>query len=288
MAYLGERAFPIQCTAASQLERNRAVKITSGVPAYPSYGDTPIGVTKSRSDANDYETIVMPFEYLDGSFFIDCADTITAHQLIFSNTSGKALAITGTAASRSVVQPGSPSSGDIYIVPANATILATWSTATAGQVGTYTTGWAYTTPTAGDIYYVTDEGVYIVFNGSAWVTCEPIGYAGEAGVDGGTIAAYRYQSLARVGYNQLSDTIRSSYRVVVAGQTASETDADAAVIHYDQRILATDLAVASFESVTNAVYIQSAVCSAQTLTITLSGNGGASTICNFIVLRACS
>lgn len=290
MSYKGERLLPLQLTAASQLEKNRVVNISSsGVPSYPAYGTDANGITRHRGNANDYVIQVQPLDFVDRTFFLDLAGTVAAHALVFpTGTVGKVKAAVGTAQSRSISQPGSPTNPSIYIVPANATILATYSTATANQVGTYTGSWAYADATAGDIYYVADEGGYVVWNGTAWVDIKPVAYAGEAGTDTETIACYLTKKMQAVGWGDVSDGIRDTHRIVIAGQTASETDSDAEVVHLDQRILATDIAICSIEAQAGTASIQKAVCSAQTLTVTLSGNGGAGTIINYMILRACS
>lgn len=64
--------------------------------------------------------------------------------------------------------PGSPSTGDAYIVAAGAT--GVW----AGQDGKlavyHDTAWYFYTPAAGWLVYVEDEAEHYAFNGAAWVT----------------------------------------------------------------------------------------------------------------------
>jgi len=73
--------------------------------------------------------------------------------------------------SRDTALPGSPSNGDIYIVP---------SGGNADKVAVRDNGaWVYFTPVAGWRAWVIDESLQVVFNGTAWVTApEPIDIPG--------------------------------------------------------------------------------------------------------------
>lgn len=67
--------------------------------------------------------------------------------------------------------PSEPSEGDRYIVPDGAG--AAW-TGRTGQVAAYQGGaWAFYEPSAGWLAYVSDEGAFRVFDGSAWQVSPP-------------------------------------------------------------------------------------------------------------------
>lgn len=64
--------------------------------------------------------------------------------------------------------PGSPSTGDAYIVAAGAT--GVWA-GHDGKLAVYhDTAWYFYTPAAGWLVYVEDEAEHYAFNGAAWVT----------------------------------------------------------------------------------------------------------------------
>jgi predicted RecA/RadA family phage recombinase len=74
--------------------------------------------------------------------------------------------------------------------------------------------------------------------------------------------------------------------IIAAGSSASETDADATVTVTITGLAATDRCIASLRAAANAVYVTKVVPTTDTLTITLSGNGGAGTIVDYICCRA--
>lgn len=61
--------------------------------------------------------------------------------------------------------PGSPASGDLYIVGTGAT--GTWASKD-GKLAYYYGGWKYITPNEGFCIYVADEDIVYVYSGSAW------------------------------------------------------------------------------------------------------------------------
>lgn len=73
-------------------------------------------------------------------------------------------------ASRSTsVEPGAPSDGDLYIMPAGKT-GTNWGVQTDLHIAYYRDGaWEFITPAAGWIFYVADESDYVAYTGSAWV-----------------------------------------------------------------------------------------------------------------------
>jgi hypothetical protein len=77
-----------------------------------------------------------------------------------------------------------------------------------------------------------------------------------------------------------------SHVPMFGGLSAAEVDADATVTIAAAGVLATDVVVATLSAAANAVYVTKAVCTANTITVTLSGNGGAGTVVNYVVFRA--
>lgn len=314
--YVGVQSFPLQLTAAAQLMERRVVKISSAmVPSYATYGEVAEGYVTQRGDENDYAVTVMPFDFLEGTFFLDLAGTVAAHAPLFvTGVLGKVktyTAIAGgatyTVKSRSLDLDASPSSGDTHIVPSNSTQIATWNAsgditgAVYGDVVYYdgsnwkcaddgttaiTAGTA--TPTAGDVYYVEDEGIFVIWSGSAWVEAPILAYAGEAGVSGGYIACYRKNKGAQVSIEQLDSGVRPAVKLVCVAQVTSANTETSAVYHNDQ-VLATDMAlVTSAEDATNALTELIAVCSADTVTITHVDPGASGATFNILVVRAAS
>ena len=287
MSYRGPQKYPINLYAASQLERNRFVKITSGVPAYTGVGEVPAGYITSRGHATDYAVGVTPLDAADGSFLINLATAVAANGAIFSGASGKGTGLTYTALNRSEQDvPGAPSTGQIFLVPA-----AGWTSvaSSANKIATYgAASFSYTAPSAGDVVYVAEEGIYLQYSGSAWVNVSPVAKAIEAGAAGADVACYRISERAPLARADFPSTLNQGALIVCAGKSAAETDSDAAVTILDGRILSTDLAVCTANAGTTgaSLPIVKAVCTAGTLTITLSGNGGAGTSINYIVFRS--
>lgn len=109
--------------------------------------------------------------------------------------------------------------------------------------------------------------------------CILAGYANEAAANPSSTGFVVLDPAGRV-------YIPPSHNIIAAGLSASEADADATVTVTIAGLLTTDVAVATLAAAANAVYVTKAVCTADTLTITLSGNGGAGTIVNYQVARA--
>jgi hypothetical protein len=78
------------------------------------------------------------------------------------------------------------------------------------------------------------------------------------------------------------------YYPVAIGITAAETDSDAEVVATISGLVATDIAFAIMNAGATAQAVKKAVCTTNTLTITLAGNGGAGTQIAYAVFRAVS
>ena len=110
---------------------------------------------------------------------------------------------------------------------------------------------------------------------------------------GHTLAGYASEARANpttTGFIVLAPEMRAgsnaSHSVIAAGTSAAENDADATITITLTGAAATDVAVASVRASTAAVYVVKAVLTADTLTVTLSGNGGVGTQVDYIVTRA--
>lgn len=90
-----------------------------------------------------------------------------------------------------------------------------------------------------------------------------------------------------VALADLATGITPSHIVIAAGKSTAEVDADASVVITEAGILAaSDFAVVTLAAAANAVYVTKAVVTNDTITITLSGNGGAGTVVAYAVYRA--
>ena len=63
-------------------------------------------------------------------------------------------------------QPGSPSNGDVYILPASPT-GANWSGQDDGKIAVYQDGWRFLTPPEGILLYIQDDDVFKKYDGGA-------------------------------------------------------------------------------------------------------------------------
>jgi hypothetical protein len=314
--YTGTQKFPRQLTAASQLMERRVVKITADVPSYATYGDIALGYITQRGDENDYEVTVMPLDFVDGTFFLDLAGTVVANAPLFATgVLGKVktyTAIAGgatyTVKSRSLDLALAPTSGDTYIIPLNSTQIATWNAsaditgAVYGDVVYYDgSNWVAAddgttvattagncTPVAGDVYYVEDEGIFVIWSGTAWVEAPVLAYAGDAGVSGGYIACYTYKKSAQVSIENLDSGVRSPIKIVCIGQITIADDATSGAYHNDQ-VLSTDMVFVSKVTTTSGVSIPvNAVATADTVTVTCTDPGADGLTVNIMVVRAAS
>jgi hypothetical protein len=290
MPYKGERPFPLMFTAASQLERNRFLTLTksTGIVAYSTYGDDVELVSRARGDANNYQIACMPLAGAQSSFFITLNGTVAKGDPLFASTSGKAVTSTYTATNRSLKTEPTENNA-CYIVPHTGWAAGAHpdAIATSSGAGVFTYIDVAAIP-VGTVAFLTSEGQYVQFNGTLWVDVQPLAYANEAGVATQDIVAYVTRAIGTRRRQDLPDQLNNEMRIVCAGASTSETDGDATITVTDGRILATDIAICCPQAGTTAANLQinKAVCTADTLTITLAGNGGAGTIINYIVLRA--
>jgi len=103
-----------------------------------------------------------------------------AAKLLEAVASGRVISRTTTA------QPGSPDDGDLYLIPASAT-GSDWSTFTEGDLALYRgSEWVDITPFEGLGFWVNDENIGVVWDGTDWINGVLSGVittplAGEAG-----------------------------------------------------------------------------------------------------------
>jgi hypothetical protein len=88
-----------------------------------------------------------------------------------------------------------------------------------------------------------------------------------------------------------------NFGIALMGASAAEADDDSEVVVSDNRIAADDIAIVTIAGQTGEasggdpstltpVYVVKAVCTAGKLTVTLSGDGGAGTVINYIIVRS--
>jgi predicted RecA/RadA family phage recombinase len=108
-----------------------------------------------------------------------------------------------------------------------------------------------------------------------------------------TLAGYAAEAAANpttTGFIILDPALKAAsnpaHSLIAAGLSAAENDADASVVITVAGVAATDVVTATVSAATAAVYVTKAICTADTITVTLSGNGGAGTVVNYQVSRA--
>lgn len=106
--------------------------------------------------------------------------------------------------------PGSPASGDAYIVAASPT--GDWS-GKAGQVAYFDQIWRFVTPREGLTLWINDENCHVVFDGSAWQIVVAGGGGGGGSSDGNDFATVVEGRL----------TLTSGMAVMTADVTAATT-----------------------------------------------------------------
>ena len=123
------------------------------------------------------------------------------------------------------------------------------------------------------------DGTAAKFTNVYAVGCILAGYASEPAANPST-----------TGFIVLDPSMRAasspSHSIIAAGTSAAEVDADATVVIAIPGAAATDVATATLRAAANAVNVTKAVLTADTLTVTLSGNGGAGTTVDYMVSRS--
>ena len=292
MSFKGWREQELLCSCATTLERNRLIDIdkATGVATYSRPGSEPAGVTRARS-RNDLATIY-PIASKTRSFLVKIASNVKAGDLLFPATDGMAVSSFCEVITSGLKAEPTPSKDAVYLVPVGAT-GDNWS-GKDNAVAIYDseeTKWTFIEVAADNNVGLTildsSTGKYLSWNGTAWVLATPVAYANEAGVSGAEIEAYQISDMGRI--SGVFTPEEMNFGIVLMGQSVSENDINAEVVVSDARIKAGDVAFVTIAGQTGAesvmAYVVKAVCAAGKLTITLSGNGGADTVINYMIVR---
>lgn len=290
MSFRGYRVDELQCACSGTLERNRFASITkaTNTAAYAGAGDEVDGVITARS-ANS-KVSVYPVSSKKRTFLIRLLSAVSRGDALFPAIDGQAVKSSHSVIRGVTVEP-ELSADATYLLPAvpsgtnwtghgNAVAIYDHS-ATADK-------WSFVdvsaTKNVGLTVYVSEEGKYYTWSGEAWALAKVAAYANEAGVVGDEIEAYRSKDLDRVNSDMLP--ANCNFGIALMGASIAEVDANAKVEVLDNRIAAGDIAIVTIAGQTGTAYIVKAVCTAGTLTVTLSGNGGAGTVINYIIVRS--
>lgn len=288
MSFRGYRVDELQCACSGTLERNRFASITkaTNTAAYSGAGSEVDGVITARSANN--KVSVYPVSSKKRTFLIKLLSAVSRGDALFPATNGQAVKSSYDVISGVTAAPNL-SADATYLLPAVPTGTGWEDHGNAVAIYTHsTTKWAYVdvsaTANVGLTVHVSAEGKYYTWNGTAWVLAKVAAYANEAGVVGDEIEAYRSKDLDRVNSDMLP--ANCNFGIALMGASAAETDADASVVVLDNRIAAGDKAIVTIAAQAGTASVLKAVCTAGTLTVTLSGNGGAGTVINYIIVRS--
>lgn len=297
MSFKGWREQELLCSCATTLERNRLININkaTGAASYSGPGSEPAGVTRARS-RNDLATIY-PIASKTRSFLVKIASDVKAGDLLFPASNGMAVSSSYKVETSGLIAgPPSPGEDAAYLVPGGATGEG-WAT-NDNAVAVYEHSatdpkWTFIKVAAKSNVGLTildsSTGKYLSWNGTAWVLATPVAYANEAGVSGAEIEAYQISDMGRI--SGVFTPEEMNFGIVLMGQSAAEDDVNAKVVVSDARIKDTDVAFVTIAGQTGSgdtptmAYVAKAVCTAGTLTITLSGNGKENTVINYMIVR---
>ena len=143
---------------------------------------------------------------------------------------------------------------------------------------------------AGLIEYAKATGAWTAGQKIYWDNTNSVFTTVPAGNTLAGIAPEDVASAATTGFVILMPEMKAasgpSHSIKFAGTSTAEDDADAEVVVTVTGALATDVAVVTLRAATNAVYVTKAILTADTLTVTLSGNGGVGTQVDYMICRA--
>lgn len=299
MSFRGYRVDELQCACSGTLERNRFATITkeTNTAAYAGAGSEVDGVITARS-ANS-KVSVYPVSSKKRTFLIKLLSAVSRGDALFPAIDGQAVTSSYNVIRGVTAQPDSLSENATYLLPAVPT-GTNWG-GKGNAVAIYDSSgdgkWTFedvsATKNVGLTVYVSEEGKYYTWNGEAWALAKVAAYANEAGVAGDEIEAYRSKDLDRVNSDMLP--ANCNFGIALMGASTAEIDNNASVVVSDNRIAAGDIAIVTIADqtgqagagdTTTPVYVVKAVCTDGTLTVTLSGNGGAGTVINYIIVRS--
>jgi hypothetical protein len=151
-----------------------------------------------------------------------------------------------------------------------------------GDAG-FAVGCIFVNLTAGTIYL--NAGTVLAANFDLLGTVVGAGSITDAELAANSVITAKILA-ANVTLAKLAAGITPSHIVKYAGYSPAEVDADASVVIANAGFLDTDVGMAVYAAGANDVYVKKVVMAAGTMTVTLSGNGGAGTIVGYQVLRA--
>lgn len=284
--YTGIREKNLFATCATALTKNKLLLLnkTTGVATYATCGSIPDGFSTqdAQSSAGAY-SVAVNYMRLAQSFFARMFSACTQGAALVCAPLGTVAAALHTVTNMHTADTPSPGANAKYIVPA-----AGWSGDHENALAVYThvgTSWAYTEMTADTAGLVVlnsvDNRLYI-WTGTAWTIAPVIGYSAAAGVADEDIAVYNTKQTTSIDRLALT----GNYAIIAFLSSTSENDADASVVITDPRILSTDKAVPVSLVATAAVLIKTITVTAGTVTVALSGNGGAATVATVMLVRA--
>lgn len=284
--FTGERILPLMIDSDAQLERNRFVKVDKATNkvSYTGYGDFASGVTRIRSNDDNFDTTVLPLDFADTTFFVEVASNVSVGSPIFPIKNGFGVTKSYSVKSMSVLaNPGSPEEGDAYIVNG-----AGWTEETAGSIAIYDGAeWEEITLEDAESLVVFNEadGKYYLCDGEKWVETKIAAYSGGIGSPGSSVVCYNVEKSSVVTRESLPSELNQMGKIVATGKAtvlAAETSVEIASGDFK----ATDIVVATLQSAVNSVYVTKAVAEAGKVTLTVSGVPGAGGgIVGYIVIR---
>lgn len=276
MSYQGRRVGPLYRVADSALERNRLVTIdkVTKKSAYAGPGAYAEGYTFTRGDESSVS--VNRLDYLDGTLMLKVGNRVAVGDPLVPVSNGIARAKDYSVKNRITASaPGTPSTGDTYLVPA-----AGWGSAHGNAVAIYgDSAWVYVdmgADTIDTVIFDESEKTFYTWNGTAWVLSKVAAYANEPGYLNAEIECLKVSILPTEMRGQ-----------IVAMGTKTANEAATTITITDSRAKAGDLIFASLTAYSSAAYILKAVCTTDgTITVTTNTAPGNATATQYIILRA--
>ena len=287
--FTGERIFPLFLDSDVQLEKNRFVKINTATNkcAYTAFGESADGVTRTRSNDDNFDTTVMPLDFADTTFFVNMVSAVSVGDKILPSKDGKGVTASYSVKSMTLLDfPGAPDEGDTYVVfgddwkdeepdpdyePVAGTIVQ-YDGADWVEIGTVA-------ELEGIAIYNETDGKYYISNKTAWVEVKVAAISGGEGLAGATVVCY---NITVPSSQSVFDYIGD---IVAVGSTAPVTHSTGTIDIEDGKFKEGDIVLATLKSADNAIYVTKAVVTDSKLEITLSAAGGESTSVNYIVVR---
>lgn len=272
----GYRVGPLLTNVSSVLERNRLVVLDTAtlIASYAGIGSEPVGYLGVRSSAS--KAAINLLAAFEGTFLLTIGNSCAMGASLVGVSDGKVRAADYTVIdSVTASAPVDALAKAIYRVPA-----AGWSSAHKNSIAIMgPLDWSYVdmdTDTKDTVIYDTASKTFYVWDGTAWVSGKFVCYAKEAAVAGDSVECFLTKPVV---------TSVNFSEVVLCGLSTAEADDDNSVVVSNTAILATDIAFAVVKASTAAVYVTKAVVAAGSLTVTLSGDGGAGTVIQYVIIR---